>query len=207
MAPNSNFQLITCLVKLYTATCFATHCGSSDNSASSSQNWSTKVYANKYTTIQALKEKIKCCITKSSYTYAKLWLKIPSKERKCPSKAEANIYQWRVELAPAQLVCLGVQLLLGRVRAPWRQFYLTRYPLFGLARVERPNRPSAPVPMLHASDLLFHTQIPISQHYYKIKISVFSQVFLLFKIQNFRSCWDTLYKRSVHIISSCPKNN
>ena len=35
-------------------------------------------------------------------------------------------------------------------RTTWRQFYLTRNPLFGLARVARRNRPAAPVPMLHA---------------------------------------------------------
>ena len=61
---NSNFSLLTCLLKLCKATCCATHCGSSDTSATSaSQNWSTKVYANQPTTNQALKGEIRRCIS------------------------------------------------------------------------------------------------------------------------------------------------
>ena len=63
MATNSNFKLVTCFLKSCKATCCATHCGSSDTRASASQNWSTKVYANKPTTIQALKEEISRCIS------------------------------------------------------------------------------------------------------------------------------------------------
>ena len=46
------------------ATCGSTHCGSSDTGKHASQNWSTKVYANKPMTIQALKEEIRYCIYK-----------------------------------------------------------------------------------------------------------------------------------------------
>ena len=60
---NLNFPIVTCLLKLCKATCSATHCGRSDTSASASQHWSTKVYVNKPTTIQALKEEIRRCIS------------------------------------------------------------------------------------------------------------------------------------------------
>ena len=64
LATNSNFPLVTCLLKLCKATFCATHCGSSDTRASASQNWSAKVYnTNKPTTIQALKEEIRRCIS------------------------------------------------------------------------------------------------------------------------------------------------
>ena len=75
MSTNSAFRLGTCLLKLCKAACCATRCGSSDTSASASQNWSTAVYANKPTAIQALKEEIRRCISE-----------IP------PSKAEKDIY-------------------------------------------------------------------------------------------------------------------
>ena len=53
------FSLLICFLKLCKATCCATHCGSRDTSVSASQKWSTIVYANKPTTIQALKEEIR----------------------------------------------------------------------------------------------------------------------------------------------------
>ena len=64
IATNSNFLLVPCLLKLCKATCCATHCSSSDTSASACQNWSTKVYVNKPTTIHDLKDEIRRCITK-----------------------------------------------------------------------------------------------------------------------------------------------
>ena len=78
MAINSNFPLVTYLQKLCKAACCATHYGSSDTSASACQNWSTKVYVNKPTTIQALKEEIRRCIINLKFCFcpAKLWLKI-----------------------------------------------------------------------------------------------------------------------------------
>ena len=60
---NSNFPLVTCLLKLCKAACGATHRGSSDTSASASQNWSTKVFANKPTHIQALKREMSRCVS------------------------------------------------------------------------------------------------------------------------------------------------
>ena len=60
---NSNFPLVTWLLKLCKATCCAIFCVSSDTSSSASQNWSTIVSANKSTTIQALKKEIRSCIS------------------------------------------------------------------------------------------------------------------------------------------------
>ena len=49
------FSALTCLLQLCKSTCSSTYCVSSNTSASVSQNWFTKDYANKPMTIQALK--------------------------------------------------------------------------------------------------------------------------------------------------------
>ena len=46
ISTNSNYPLVTCLLKLCKATCCTTYCGSRDNSASASQNWSGRTSKN-----------------------------------------------------------------------------------------------------------------------------------------------------------------
>ena len=113
MATNSNFPLITCLLKLCKATCCATHCGSSDTSASASQNWSTKVYANKPTTILALKEDIWRRISKIPSRLCQIVIEISSKERKFPSKAEEDIYLMRCSTHNSRMSTLWLNKIFG----------------------------------------------------------------------------------------------
>ena len=91
ISTNAHFAIVTRLLKLCKATCCATHCGSSDTSANASQNWSTKVSANKLATIQAL-DGPSLHHWNQTYLNAKQRLKISSKERKYPSKEEEDIY-------------------------------------------------------------------------------------------------------------------
>ena len=64
---------------------------------------------------------------------------------------EPSIRAWN-GLSEAYSIGTDTTLVRPCKRTTWWQFYLTRNPLYGLARVARPNRPAAPVPMLHASD-------------------------------------------------------
>ena len=85
MMTHSNCPLVTCLLASLV------HCGS-DASASASKNWSTKVDASKPTTNQALNKENRRWISEISPQWCQTVIEISSKDRKCPSKAEKDIY-------------------------------------------------------------------------------------------------------------------
>ena len=91
IATNSNFPLLTCLLKLFKATCCATLVVAVIPTWVLVKTGVQKFMTTKPRPYKPWRGRLESL--KSSFSYVKLRLKISSKVRKCPSKAKEDIYQ------------------------------------------------------------------------------------------------------------------